>query len=120
MVAGASSPDGATSKLVRVHVNGKRMRATALPMRSDLRARFPGDASAGVAYHVEPMKQYLVANVRTTLLALMGAVLFVLLIACGDGSERGRCGRSIEELHEYPIRVRTERRCALAGNRTCQ
>ena len=45
----------------------------------DLRARFPVDASAGVTYRVEPMKQYLVANVRTALLALMGAVLFVLL-----------------------------------------
>ncbi|HET7373652.1 MAG TPA: ABC transporter permease [Gemmatimonadaceae bacterium] len=51
---------------------------------ADLRARFPGDASAGVAYRVEPMKQYLVANVRTALLALMGAVIFVLLIACAN------------------------------------
>ena len=51
---------------------------------ADLRARFPTDASAGVTYHVEPMKQYLVANVRTALLALMGAVIFVLLIACAN------------------------------------
>jgi putative ABC transport system permease protein len=51
---------------------------------ADLRSRFPIDATAGVAYRVEPMKQYLVANVRTALLALMGAVIFVLLIACAN------------------------------------
>ena len=51
---------------------------------ADLRSRFATDASAGVAYRVEPMKQYLVSNVRTALLALMGAVIFVLLIACAN------------------------------------
>ena len=51
---------------------------------ADLQARFPERVSAGVAFRVEPMKQYLVANVRTVLLALMGAVVFVLLIACAN------------------------------------
>ena len=51
---------------------------------ADLRSRFPIDATAGVTYRVEPMKQYLVASVRTPLLALMGAVIFVLLIACAN------------------------------------
>jgi len=59
-------------------------RAQIARVSKDLQARFPTDASAGVTYRVEPMKQYLVANVRTALLALMGAVIFVLLIACAN------------------------------------
>ncbi|MFI5229761.1 MAG: ABC transporter permease, partial [Gemmatimonadales bacterium] len=50
----------------------------------DLQARFPIRKTSGVAFRLEPMKQYLVAGVRTALLALMGAVTFVLLIACAN------------------------------------
>ena len=51
---------------------------------SDLQARFPTDKTAGVTYRVEPMKPYVVATVRTTILSLMGAVVLVLLISCAN------------------------------------
>jgi len=51
---------------------------------ADLQARFPTDKTAGVTYHVEPMKEYVIAGVRTSIFALMGAVVLVLLIACAN------------------------------------
>jgi putative ABC transport system permease protein len=53
-------------------------------LSSDLRQRFPIKQSSGFALRLEPMQQNLVAAVRPALLALMGAVLFVLLIACAN------------------------------------
>ena len=50
----------------------------------DLRRRFPIKEAAGLRWRVEPMHQYLVAQVKPGVLALMGAVLFVLLIACAN------------------------------------
>ena len=49
-----------------------------------LRQRFPVRVTSGVYFRLEPMKQYLVSQVRTAILALMGAVTFVLLIACAN------------------------------------
>jgi putative ABC transport system permease protein len=59
-------------------------RAEIARVTADLQARFPTDKTAGVTYHVEPMKQYVIANVRTSILSLMGAVILVLLIACAN------------------------------------
>jgi predicted permease len=59
-------------------------RAEIARVTADLQARFPTDKTAGVTYHVEPMKQYVVANVRTSILSLMGAVVLVLLISCAN------------------------------------
>jgi predicted permease len=59
-------------------------RAEIARVTADLQARFPTDKTAGVTYRVEPMKEYVVANVRTSILALMGAVILVLLIACAN------------------------------------
>ena len=50
----------------------------------DLRQRFPIKETAGVVWRVEPMRDYLVANMRQSLWTLMGAVVFVLLIACAN------------------------------------
>lgn len=53
-------------------------------LAADLRARFPISNTAGVHYRVEPVHDDLVREVRPTILALMGAVTFVLLIACAN------------------------------------
>lgn len=52
----------------------------------DLRERFPIKAAAGYDIRAEPMHEDLVADVRGTLIPLMGAVTFVLLIACANVS----------------------------------
>ena len=51
---------------------------------ADLRRRYPVKATAKLAITVEPMQQRLVARVRPALVALMGAVVFLLLIACAN------------------------------------
>lgn len=40
--------------------------------------------TAGQYFRIEPMKQHLVNEVRPTILALMGAVIFLLLISCAN------------------------------------
>ena len=51
---------------------------------ADLRRRFTIKQTAGFYLRVEPMQQHLVAQARPAILALMGAVLFLLLIACAN------------------------------------
>ena len=51
---------------------------------TDLRQRFPIKETAGVRMRVEPMHAYVVAGTRPAILTLMGAVAFVLLIACAN------------------------------------
>jgi putative ABC transport system permease protein len=51
---------------------------------ADLRRRFPIKETAGLRWRVEPMHGDLTADVRPTIVALMGAVIFVLLIACAN------------------------------------
>jgi predicted permease len=51
---------------------------------SELRERFPIKKTAGLYFRVEPMHADVVADVRPGILALMGAVGFVLLIACAN------------------------------------
>jgi len=53
-------------------------------LAADLRRQFPIKQTAGVHFRVEPMHADLVNDVRPTILALMGAVTFVLLIACAN------------------------------------
>jgi predicted permease len=51
---------------------------------TDLRQHFPIKQTAGLYFHVVPMFDDLVGDVRPTIVSLMGAVGFVLLIACAN------------------------------------
>jgi putative ABC transport system permease protein len=53
-------------------------------LAAELRSRFPIKNTAGLAFRIEPMHEDLVRDVRPVILALMGAVTFVLLIACAN------------------------------------
>ena len=51
---------------------------------ADLRQHFAIKQTAGLYFHVIPMFDDLVGDVRPTIVSLMGAVAFVLLIACAN------------------------------------
>ena len=53
-------------------------------LATDLRERFPIKKTAGLHFRVERVADDVVADVRPAILALMGAVIFVLLIACAN------------------------------------
>lgn len=77
---------------------------------ADLRERFPIKETAGLRWRVEPMHAYVVAGVRPLLVALMGAVVFVLLIACANVANL-MLVRSIQRERELVVRA------ALGGGR---
>src|SRR5262245_55283830 len=51
---------------------------------ADMREHYPIKKTAGLYFHAIPMFDDLVGDVRPTILSLMGAVAFVLLIACAN------------------------------------
>ena len=58
--------------------------AAADQVAAEARKNFKIENTAGYAIRVEPMRQHLVSEVRPAILALMGAVIFLLLIACAN------------------------------------
>jgi predicted permease len=51
---------------------------------ADLRSRYPTKQSVDLHFRTESMKENIVSTVKPTIRALMGAVTFVLLIACAN------------------------------------
>ncbi|MGB6875605.1 MAG: ABC transporter permease [Candidatus Acidiferrales bacterium] len=58
--------------------------AAADNVAAEARKNFLIDRTAGYAIRVEPMRKHLVSDVQPTILALMGAVIFLLLIGCAN------------------------------------
>ncbi len=77
---------------------------------ADVRKNFPIYGTSNFHYHIEPMRQHLVAEVRPAILALMGAVIFLLLISCANVANLLLVRMS---LRERELAVRT----ALGGSR---
>src|SRR5277367_1769842 len=61
-----------------------RAQAAADQIAAEERKNFSILGTAGFVIRVEPMRQHLVSEVRPAILALMGAVIFLLLIACAN------------------------------------
>jgi putative ABC transport system permease protein len=62
----------------------EQAQARADQVAAELRRQFPIKSSSGLYFHVVPMFDDLVSGVRPAILSLMGAVAFVLLIACAN------------------------------------
>jgi putative ABC transport system permease protein len=61
----------------------EQARSQAKAIGDRLAKEYPED-NAGNSINVEPLQEFMVGDVRTPLLVLLGAVLFVLLIACAN------------------------------------
>ncbi|HUI76561.1 MAG TPA: ABC transporter permease [Bryobacteraceae bacterium] len=88
----------------------ERAQAEADTVTEQLRRVSPIARTAGQYIRIEPMKQHLVNEVRPAVVALMGAVIFLLLIACANVANLMLVRGS---LRERELAVRT----ALGGNR---
>lgn len=62
----------------------ERAQAAADQVAAEARKNFVIENTAGYAIRVVPMRQHLVSEVQPAILALMGAVIFLLLIACAN------------------------------------
>src|SRR5229473_607260 len=84
--------DNANRKSVSIRAVGRlrdgvsleRAQAAADNVGAETRKNFLIERTAGYAIRFEPIRQHLVSEVRPAILALMGAVIFLLLIACAN------------------------------------
>jgi putative ABC transport system permease protein len=77
---------------------------------AEARKNFPIENTAGYFIRLEPMRQHLTAQVRPVIVALMGAVIFLLLIVCSNVANLLLVRASLRE-RELAVRA------ALGGSR---
>src|SRR6185312_15005965 len=83
----AANRNGVSMQVVarlRPGVTIDRAQSEADTVVAESRRNFIIHATSGWSVRLEPMQKYMVDSVRPTLLALMGAVVFLLLIACAN------------------------------------
>jgi putative ABC transport system permease protein len=68
------------------------------------RQNFSIDQTAGYYISLEPMRKHLVAEVRSAILALMGSVIFLLLISCANVANLLLVRASLRE-QEFSVRA---------------
>ena len=69
---------------VKPGVNSAQASAGLTRFADDLRRAYPGNYQEGFGMYMVPVKEQLVAKLRPALLVLLGAVAFVLFIACAN------------------------------------
>jgi predicted permease len=91
-IASRLTYDNAQRNGVSLHIIGKlkpgvtidRAQAETNTVTTELRRNFPIHNTSGFFIQLEPLKKHLVTDVQPAILALMGAVIFLLLIACAN------------------------------------
>ncbi len=69
---------------LRPGVTPQQAQAESEKVAASERAQFPILGTADYHIRVEPMRQHMVAEARPAILALMGSVIFLLLVACAN------------------------------------
>ncbi|MGA7257005.1 MAG: ABC transporter permease [Terracidiphilus sp.] len=82
----------------------KRAQEVADIVAADGRKTFPIDQTAGYYIDLDPLQAHLIAQVRPAILALMGSVVFLLLIACANVANLMLVRASLRE-HEFAVRA---------------